>query len=148
MLQDTSRRKINPQNEWKYLQIMSDMGLVPRIYKGHLIQKDQTIEKWTKDLNRNLQLQGRPKVKNNNNTMKRRSTSLVSYQGNANEKQNWYHFTPTSTARIKMSSNKCWWDVDKSEPSYVAGRNIEWCSGLAVLQEVEELHYLTQTFHS
>lgn len=30
----------------------------------------------------------RPKVKNNNNTMKRRSTSLVSYQGNANEKQN------------------------------------------------------------
>lgn len=67
---------------------MSDMGLVSRIYKGHLIQKDQTIEKRTKDLNRNLQLQGRPKVKNNNNTMKRRSTSLVSYQGNANEKQN------------------------------------------------------------
>lgn len=44
MLQDTSRRKINPQNERKYLQIMSDVGLTSRLYKELLIQKTKQLK--------------------------------------------------------------------------------------------------------
>lgn len=47
------KRKVNPQNENKYLQILSDKEFVPRVYKENKQlnnnMKKKTFKSWAKD---------------------------------------------------------------------------------------------------
>ena len=50
-----------------------------------------------------------------------------------------------------LDNNKCWWVVEKSEPSYIAGGNVNGATALenclAVPQIVKQNHHMTQKFH-
>ena len=57
--------------------------------------------------------------------------NIISNQGNANQKQMKHHFTLTLRRPLKNNNNKKWpitsvgRDVEKLEPSYIAGGDVK-----------------------
>ena len=98
-------------SEWEKITVdeTTDKGSISKIYK-QLIQlnarkKNNPINKWEKDLNRNL---SKEDIQMTNKDMKRCSTSLIIGEMQIKTKMR-YHLTQLRMDIIKKSTNnKCW----------------------------------------
>ena len=116
----------DPQDGRKCLQIIClvydlESSIQNMLYKEHLLLNNKKtsilIKKLVKDLNRHFSKEG---IQMTIKHIKRCSTSLIKTTVR-------HHFTLTRLAKIKKSMTIVDENVEKLEPSYIAGRSIKWC---------------------
>ena len=54
--------------------------------------------------------------------------NITNHQGNANQTTMTCYLIPVGMAIIKKKTNNKCEDVEKGEPSYIVGENVNWCN--------------------
>ena len=126
MAKETINKIKRQPSEWEKIiaNEMTDKELSPK-YIGSLyssISEKQTspIKKWTEDLNRHF---SQKDIQMPNKHMKRCSTSLIIREMQVKTTVR-HHLTPDRMAIIEKSTINAGEDVEKMEPSYTIGGNV------------------------
>ena len=112
--------------EWEkiFANHLSDKGLISKINK-ELIKRNRKNKlsdlKWAKNLNSHF---SKEYIQMANRYMKRCSTSLIIREIQVKIARRFYLIHVRMVIIKKNTNNKCWEDVEKREPSYTIGRNV------------------------
>ena len=112
---------------------VTNKGYFQSIQIAHITQNNNPVKKWAEDLNRHF---SKENIQMANRHMKRYSTLLI-IREMQNKATMRFHLTLVRMAIIKKSTNKkCWEGVEKREPSYTDGENVNWYSPMENSMEV------------
>lgn len=105
---------------------MTNEGLIPNVYK-QLIHLSTKISTQFKNVQKNwIDIFTKRKCMWPTSTWKRCSTSPIR---GVNIRTTMIYHTYVRMAVIKKNTkNKCWWNVEKREPLYIVGGNVNWCN--------------------
>ena len=131
MAKDTINRTKRHPTVWEniFVNDIPDKELTSKVHKEltHLNTQNANnpINKWAEDMKRQF---SKEEIQMANRHMKRCSSSLIIRETQIKTTMR-YHLTPVRMASIEKTKNKnAGEDVEKGEPSYTVGENVNWCS--------------------